>query len=346
MHGNPDDAGPPPPVADPATGEIRILSTRCTTCVLNPAATAIRLAPGRRKEFIRQAREKRGHVVCHNTLPAVVPAGTPAAMCRGFAEAYGLPPAVVQAVVTGFGHLVAVPEPPARSKRRQPDMSALTPQTTGGDDAKAEAPRTWSALISGASTPQQRPTSLATPASSPTAPPGTPQPSKPPPRADLPPVPPTPSCKRPLPWPCPPSASTPAARPLPPSPPPSTAPDGRRTPRASGSRRITRSTAPSAGPESRARPGPPTLRKDCTTMQHYAEDPLMDGPRRGHRLLLEPVGVTTSMLGTEALFAAACAAGDWMDARQYDRDGHFEGFDLHMQDVQRGIHEASTTPSR
>ncbi|MFD9575356.1 hypothetical protein ACFWBI_36755 [Streptomyces sp. NPDC059982] len=100
-----------PPVADPATGEIRILAKRCTTCVLNPAATTVPLAPRIHQQFLRKARESQGHVVCHHTLPKVAPAGTPAAMCRGFAEAYGLPPAVIEAVTTGVGHLVEVPEP-------------------------------------------------------------------------------------------------------------------------------------------------------------------------------------------------------------------------------------------
>ncbi|MFD9575354.1 DUF4240 domain-containing protein [Streptomyces sp. NPDC059982] len=74
-------------------------------------------------------------------------------------------------------------------------------------------------------------------------------------------------------------------------------------------------------------------------MQHYTEDPLMDGPRREHRLLLEPVGTTRS------LFAAACSAGDWMDPNRYDRNGHFEGFDLHMQAVQQEVHDAASCPS-
>ncbi|WP_330335612.1 hypothetical protein OHS33_38925 (plasmid) [Streptomyces sp. NBC_00536] len=75
-------------------------------------------------------------------------------------------------------------------------------------------------------------------------------------------------------------------------------------------------------------------------MQHYTEDPLMDGPRREHRLLLEPVGTTRSLFGAEAaLFAAACSAGDWMDPSRYDRDGHFEGFDLHMQALQQQLRE-------
>ncbi|WP_432138628.1 hypothetical protein [Streptomyces sp. bgisy154] len=57
-----------PSVGDPETGEIRLLEDRCTTCVLNPAATAAPLRPGRRKEFLNDARAK-GQVVCHSTLP-------------------------------------------------------------------------------------------------------------------------------------------------------------------------------------------------------------------------------------------------------------------------------------
>jgi hypothetical protein len=73
---------------------------------------------------------------------------------------------------------------------------------------------------------------------------------------------------------------------------------------------------------------------------HYTEDPLMDEPRTQHRMMLEPVGTTRSLLGGDAkLYGAACAAGDWMDARPYDFNGHAEGFDLHMQAVQAKVHE-------
>ncbi|MGW0757134.1 hypothetical protein ACWD1Y_11700 [Streptomyces sp. NPDC002814] len=75
---------------------------------------------------------------------------------------------------------------------------------------------------------------------------------------------------------------------------------------------------------------------------HYTDDPLMDGPRREHRLLLEPVGTSTGLFGAERkLYAAACSAGDWMDPNQYHDSAHFEGFDQHMADVQRRVHEAT-----
>lgn len=81
-----DDEGheAPAPVADRETGEIRVLADRCTTCLLNPAATAVPLAPGRLQNFVRATHEASGHVICHSTLPPLVPEGTPAAMCRGY----------------------------------------------------------------------------------------------------------------------------------------------------------------------------------------------------------------------------------------------------------------------
>ncbi|MEU6211843.1 hypothetical protein ABZ891_18295 [Streptomyces sp. NPDC047023] len=105
---HPEPAG----VADLATGEIRILARRCTTCVLNPARTAIPLPPGRRAEFVREARDDEdGYVVCHQIFGEDAPAGTRAAMCRGYVNAYGLPPAVQDALDLGIGHLVEVPDP-------------------------------------------------------------------------------------------------------------------------------------------------------------------------------------------------------------------------------------------
>ncbi|RSS94254.1 hypothetical protein EF903_06870 [Streptomyces sp. WAC05292] len=107
----------PAPIADPATGEIRVLEDRCTTCILNPAPTRAPLATGRLKNFTDAARANPdGHVVCHSTLTPAVPRGYPAAMCRGFADAYGLPAAAVEAIEAGFGHLVEVPDPTAAVK--------------------------------------------------------------------------------------------------------------------------------------------------------------------------------------------------------------------------------------
>ncbi|MFE6848311.1 hypothetical protein [Streptomyces sp. NPDC057686] len=106
------DREPAPGVADPATGEIRILEDRCTTCVLNPARTAIPLPAGRRAEFVREARDdEQAYVVCHKTFGEDAPPGTREAMCRGYINAYGLPPAVRAALDFGIGHLVEVPKP-------------------------------------------------------------------------------------------------------------------------------------------------------------------------------------------------------------------------------------------
>lgn len=98
-------------VADPATGEIRILEDRCGTCVLNPAGKGAGLRPGRLKDFLEGARRKDGHVVCHSTIPPAVPRNTPAAMCRGYVDTYGLPTATQAVIDAGFGHLVEVPNP-------------------------------------------------------------------------------------------------------------------------------------------------------------------------------------------------------------------------------------------
>ena len=96
-------------VADPRTGEIRVLSDRCTTCVLNPAEFRIPLSQAsqaRLRAFLAEAREAGGHVVCHRTLSVCAPPGVKPAMCRGFIDAYGLPDAVRLALELGLGHLV------------------------------------------------------------------------------------------------------------------------------------------------------------------------------------------------------------------------------------------------
>lgn len=75
---------------------------------------------------------------------------------------------------------------------------------------------------------------------------------------------------------------------------------------------------------------------------HYTDDPLMDGPRKEHRLLLEDVGTGKTLFGSDTqLFAAGCAAGDWMDPHHYGFNGHAEGFDQHMQDVQAELYRAT-----
>lgn len=108
-----DDRDETPQVADPETGEIRVLEDRCGTCVLNPASNNADLRPGRLKQFVEGTRSTDGHVVCHSTVPPAVPAGTPAAMCRGYVDAYGMPRAAQDIIRLGFGRLVEVPVPKA-----------------------------------------------------------------------------------------------------------------------------------------------------------------------------------------------------------------------------------------
>lgn len=68
LNADSQDEDPVPPVADPETGEIRLLEDRCTTCVLNPAASAAPLRPGWRQQFIRETRDCGGQIVCHSTM--------------------------------------------------------------------------------------------------------------------------------------------------------------------------------------------------------------------------------------------------------------------------------------
>lgn len=73
-------------VGDRATGKTRLLSERCSTCILRPGG--IGLAPGRLRQFLAEALDRESYVVCHSTLPEVAPEGVQPAVCRGFADRY------------------------------------------------------------------------------------------------------------------------------------------------------------------------------------------------------------------------------------------------------------------
>lgn len=77
------------------------------------------LAPGRRKSFVEEVRDDDGYVVCHSTTFPAVPRDYPAAMCRGFIDAYGLPAAVVEAILY-FGAHILEAEPPQKEPCRTP----------------------------------------------------------------------------------------------------------------------------------------------------------------------------------------------------------------------------------
>ncbi|MET8412392.1 hypothetical protein ABZV34_30580 [Streptomyces sp. NPDC005195] len=77
------------PVADEATGEVRVLSERCSTCIFRPGNPFRSTMPTTIRDMIAEAVAVEGHVTCHATLPGSRPAGVEPAICRGFADTYG-----------------------------------------------------------------------------------------------------------------------------------------------------------------------------------------------------------------------------------------------------------------
>ncbi|WP_371517626.1 hypothetical protein [Kitasatospora sp. NBC_01300] len=106
----PDDETAPA-VADPATGEVRVLARLCDTCIYRPG-NLMNLTPGRVRQLAAEALTANGHIVCHSTLPALAPPGTKGAICRGFANAHGNAILALR-IAAAFGRIVEVP-PPAK----------------------------------------------------------------------------------------------------------------------------------------------------------------------------------------------------------------------------------------
>lgn len=67
---------------------IRVLARRCDTCVFNPG-NRMHLMPGRLASLVQQIRARRSHLICHSTLPGISKEPIQAAICRGYADAYG-----------------------------------------------------------------------------------------------------------------------------------------------------------------------------------------------------------------------------------------------------------------
>ncbi|MEV7926057.1 hypothetical protein [Kitasatospora sp. NPDC088779] len=107
----PDDEAAPA-VADPDTGEVRVLARLCDTCIYRPG-NLMNLAPGRVRQLAAEALDANGHIVCHSTLPALAPPGTKGAICRGFANAHGNAIFALR-IAAAFGRIVEVP-PPAKA---------------------------------------------------------------------------------------------------------------------------------------------------------------------------------------------------------------------------------------
>jgi Domain of unknown function (DUF4314) len=73
-------------ITDPATGLSRLLSERCTTCILRPG-DLMHLGPGRTAAFIQQALDAGSYVVCETLTYGDFPGYGPA-ICRGFFDAH------------------------------------------------------------------------------------------------------------------------------------------------------------------------------------------------------------------------------------------------------------------
>jgi hypothetical protein len=90
--GDPDGGEPAPDyrqdITDPATGLSRLLSERCSTCILHPG-DLMHLGPGRTAAFIRQVLDAGSYVVCHATLTYGDFPDYGPAICRGFFDASG-----------------------------------------------------------------------------------------------------------------------------------------------------------------------------------------------------------------------------------------------------------------
>ena len=74
-------------ITDPATGLSRLLSERCSTCILRHG-DKMHLGAEHTAAFVRQALDADSYVVCHQTLTYGDNPGFGPAICRGFFDAY------------------------------------------------------------------------------------------------------------------------------------------------------------------------------------------------------------------------------------------------------------------
>src|SRR6266702_2196818 len=86
-HADSGSGCPPQDITDPATGGSRLLSQRCSTCILR-AGDPMYLGPPERLRAVIDALAAGTFVVCHDTLTYGDYPGYGPAICRGFFEAY------------------------------------------------------------------------------------------------------------------------------------------------------------------------------------------------------------------------------------------------------------------
>jgi len=99
----------PQDITDPATGLSRLLSGRCSTCILRPG-DKMHLGPEQTAAFVRRVLAEGTYVVCHQTLTYGDYPDFGPAICRGFFDAYaGRSPAL--RLLRAFGRLIEVDPP-------------------------------------------------------------------------------------------------------------------------------------------------------------------------------------------------------------------------------------------
>lgn len=98
-----EDAGQRQDITDRDSGLSRLLSERCSTCILRPG-DKMHLGPEHTAAFVRQALAEGTYVVCHQTLTYGDKPDFGPAICRGFYGAYAKSRKLHQ---TGVSALVA-----------------------------------------------------------------------------------------------------------------------------------------------------------------------------------------------------------------------------------------------
>jgi hypothetical protein len=108
-----EGTGLPQDITDPATGLSRLLSERCSTCILRPG-DKMHLGPEQTAAFVRRVLAEGTYVVCHETMTYGGYPDFGPAICRGFFDAYaGRSPAL--RLLRAFGRLTeAGPPRPGR----------------------------------------------------------------------------------------------------------------------------------------------------------------------------------------------------------------------------------------
>ena len=104
-----EGTGRPQDITDPATGLSRLLSERCSTCILRPG-DKMHLGPGQTAAFVRRVLAEGTYVVCHQTLTYGDNPDFGPAICRGFFDAFAGRSSALR-LLRAFGRLIEVGPP-------------------------------------------------------------------------------------------------------------------------------------------------------------------------------------------------------------------------------------------